>query len=276
MIPYKKTALFSHPYYEVCKRSSPKERTDSSELTQAMPLRNRKDLWVMSYLLLCTFWRETFKYSLKERKNLAFSLQMWKSKQGGVKWTVSDHLSAKQGQTKVFCPSLKWAVSNAAAHWKATVPAHPVRAPDRGTAFNSHTPTFFLFHRKQSAGGDRRPGEWWAARVFASYAAWKRTQVQLLRSARSSLWVEWCLRCRSPANSTSHELLAWLEETPDSASPEALLFILVVVSWELELFPVSDISITITAPLCKEIMFFHPSKDLSMESYTSFSPAESL
>lgn len=84
-----------------------------------------------SYLLLCTFWKLIFKYFLKEGKNLACFLQVWKSKQGKMKWTASDHPPAKQGQIKVFWSSLKQAVSNAAAHCRALVPTHPVRGPDQ-------------------------------------------------------------------------------------------------------------------------------------------------
>lgn len=42
IIPYKNTILSLQQYYEVCKRPSPKEQTDSSQLTQAMPTRIRK------------------------------------------------------------------------------------------------------------------------------------------------------------------------------------------------------------------------------------------
>lgn len=121
IIPYENTILSPQQDYEVCKRPSPKEQTDSSELTQAMPARNRKYFFVILcritrillifYLLLCTFWKEIIKYFLQGGKILACSLQMWKAKQGEMKWTACDHPSAKQGQIKVFWWSPKWAVS---------------------------------------------------------------------------------------------------------------------------------------------------------------------
>jgi len=138
-------------------------------------------------------------------------------------------------------------------------------------------PTFLSFGGKQSAGSDRICGEWCTAHFFAPICILE-AHLSLAAQRRSQVYAVWMpqLLLHAAHGPTIYPLscLVWFEETSDSlfALPEASLFLLVIVIWKFRLFPVSDIIITITAPSCKEIMFLHPSKDWSIESYTFFFP----
>lgn len=202
MILCKKRALFPQPYYEVCKRSSPKEQTDSSELTQAMPAGNRKDLWVMSYLLLCTFWREIFKYSLKERKKscLLFTGVEIKTRRDEMNCQWSSVY--KTGTDQSLLP-----IAEVSSTLEGSCP-HPsfIQLGHQGTLqllIVTHPHFFCSVESKVQVGtGDLGSG---GQLGFVSYAAWKCTQVWLLRSAPSSLrgWM------MPPMQLTNQQYIPW-------------------------------------------------------------------
>lgn len=214
------------------------------------------------YLILHTFGKKMIKYFLKGGKILACSLQVWKSKQGEMKWTICNYPPAKQGEIKVLWWSPKRAVRICSSQGSRPHSATEGSWPGCITASDIHVPTFLLFSGKQSAGGTEDP---WSdvglplGPCIQPGSSDKSGSPELLPSL-CTLEDAFQLLLHDPLIKDPLSCLLWFEETSDSlfALPEASLFLLVIVIWKPGLFPAGD-TIIISAPSCCEITCLHPS-----------------
>lgn len=187
IILYKKTALFLRQYHEVYKRSSPKERTDSSELTKAMPVRNRKYFCVFAHF----GGRFSSIFFKKGKKKILPALYRC-GNQSKKRW--SELLVIIHVQNRDRSKSL--VTSKSEQHCRAPICPHPAWAPDQDIFMHPHF--FRSVESKVQVGTEDVGSGFFAARSHSrGSAGWR------CLSAASP--------CSSPANNTSLQLpcLIW-------------------------------------------------------------------